>query len=786
MPSEQMGANELFSPPPIPPPPLPVIDRAKHRQPDHTQKFHPLDPSEHYYDDPSFFEYTSLPSPPVSASMINHNDSGENTEYHDEDYYEAIDDFCSLDKNNDMVASSDSSYFSARSSSSHSTLHSILRSAPTAPVLEEEQETITEEAESSEDNLPHPLPTNTISTKSTLLFATKDETKMKHCRSEGDIRRAQIGTPAPSMPSLPIQIPPRTSSMCINTNNYHVPLQAKNSKSVHLPSKKSSKTPSKAPSKADDSTWNILRLKRNQSSITLKKSSPPPPPLSPIPSGTFDERECQENHPKLIRISEHGREVLLLEVIAGKLFVFAGTAEKLFQKLADETAQDLDYVDTYLLSHACFTDSMDLLDNLIARFHMDSMASELDYLKKWQRCIQVKVLNVISRWIKLQHQDFKNNPALLDRLELFIENDIQRAGFTTEANMIKESLDLQMSQNTRKRHSLVALSSQSLAALRVGASIPSTPSHPCISPQIPPRRPSAAPSLLSFVSSMNTPPDSPTLSVTSQVSSSVTTLIAFEGKEIARYLTLADFYIFKCITAYEYMNNGRNHRDKPNPKSTDYIDMLTKRANMLSHWVSHELCTLKQSKQRRALLRKLIEVAKLCLEWSNFHTSMVITMGLLAQPVQKLQDWQGLSTRDLTTFQTLQNYLDVTNNMSVYRQALVKAKAPTIPFFPMVLKDLTFYIDGNPTLTSTRLINFSKFRTLSKFIDNVLNYTSENYWFAGDLEYLPFFPGVFRSVFDDHNDAPLDQVADAIETRIQAAYNYRGPGSCEAQAYTAQ
>ncbi|KAG0177629.1 hypothetical protein DFQ29_004618 [Apophysomyces sp. BC1021] len=730
--------------------------------------------------------------------MINHHDATENSDYHEDDYYEAADDLCSLDKSVDnMVVSSDSSYFSARSSSSHSTLHSILRSAPSAQPLIEEPSEEDEEAQFPKENLPAPAPVSTASSihNRPLLLIAQDDGKIKHCRSEGDIRRAQ--TPAPpsavAIPSLPVAIPPRTSSMCIHTSDPHALRQCKIVKNTSEPLNR----PSKVPTKTDESSWNILRLKRNQSSITLKKSSPPPPPLSPSPGGTFDEREVfQANHmhpsagqrkepqTKLIRVSEHGREVLLLEMVAGKLHVFAGTTEKLFLRLADETAQDLDYVDTYLMSHACFTDSVDLLENLISRFHMDTMTGESEYLKKWQRCIQVKVLNVISRWIKLQHQDFKNNFSLLNRLELFLKNDIQRAGFTTEANMIKESLDLQMSQNTRKRHSLVALTSQSLIALRIGANIPSTPSHPCISPQFPPRRPSAAPSLLSFVSSMNTPPDSPTLSVTSQASSSAATLTLFESKDIARYLTLADFYIFKCITAYEYMNNGRSNRGKEGAKSTDYIDMLTKRANMLSHWVSHEICTVKQSKQRRALLRKLIEVSKLCLEWNNFHTSMVITMGLLAQPVQKLPDWQSLSSRDLASFQTLQKYLDVTNNMGVYRQALVKAKAPMIPFFPMVLKDLTFYIDGNPTLTSARLINFSKFRTLSKFIDGVLNYTSENYWFAGDLEHLPFFPGVFKSVFDDPSTAPLDQVADAIETRIQAVSNCHGSGQCEVQSCT--
>lgn len=62
-------------------------------------------------------------------------------------------------------------------------------------------------------------------------------------------------------------------------------------------------------------------------------------------------------------------------------------------------------------------------------------------------------MNVISRWIKLQFQDFQQNPILITRLEAFLNGDVNRAGFTIEADMIKEALDRQVSclYNTRRR-----------------------------------------------------------------------------------------------------------------------------------------------------------------------------------------------------------------------------------------------------------------------------------------------------------------------------------------------
>lgn len=93
----------------------------------------------------------------------------------------------------------------------------------------------------------------------------------------------------------------------------------------------------------------------------------------------------------ILHISENGSDVLVMEMVqSSKLQVMAGTIEKLFIKLADETCQDLDYVDTYILSHLFFTNSLELLENLMARFHLEPLPGEVNYFKKWQRCIQIK------------------------------------------------------------------------------------------------------------------------------------------------------------------------------------------------------------------------------------------------------------------------------------------------------------------------------------------------------------------------------------------------------------
>ncbi|KAI9016326.1 ras guanine nucleotide exchange factor domain-containing protein [Phycomyces nitens] len=475
-------------------------------------------------------------------------------------------------------------------------------------------------------------------------------------------------------------------------------------------------------------------------------------------------------------ISEDGKDVLVMEMVNGKLQVVAGTIEKLFIKLADEASQDLDYVDTYLMNHACFTTSAELLENLIARFHIEALAGETEYFDKWQRCIQLKVLNVISRWIKIQYQDFNNSRQLLRRLELFVNNSIKQAGFSSEAKTIREALDIEMAKCTRSRHSLVALTLYSL----VGSGQTTPPSTPCLSSfsiasQQQSRRPSLAPSLLSFVSSM-TPPDSP-VALSQQQQSNTPLLLLYEAKDIAKYLTLADFYTFKCITAHDYLTGQWKNQSAKQKGPRNYIGTMTRRANMLTHWVAHELCILKTPKQRKTGLKKMIEIAKLCLEWNNFHTSMILTMGLTSRAVQRLDDWQALPSRDTHAFHGLQKYLDVSSNMATYRQAFNKVKSPAIPFLPLVLKDLTFFVDGNPTRTasSENLINFAKFQSLARFMNRLLSHTSENYSFAGELEHFPFFFGVR---FYDEEKHGLDGVAETVEQRIEGVADCYNDTQC--------
>lgn len=179
-------------------------------------------------------------------------------------------------------------------------------------------------------------------------------------------------------------------------------------------------------------------------------------------------------------------------------------------------------------------------------------------------------------------------PILKTRLEAFLNGDIKRAGFSTEAHTIREALDLQAARHARRRHSLVALTSSHSKPCTVANTSPSPFLPPTPSSIVSPRRPAYA---TTPASSIISPPSSPTSPSTFSIASVLTTsspLLTFDSKDVAKYLTLADFYIFKCITAYDYLH-GPWRQSTPSEqeqakerRGIDYIAMMIQRANTVS------------------------------------------------------------------------------------------------------------------------------------------------------------------------------------------------------------
>ncbi|KAJ3033743.1 hypothetical protein HDV00_005864 [Rhizophlyctis rosea] len=450
----------------------------------------------------------------------------------------------------------------------------------------------------------------------------------------------------------------------------------------------------------------------------------------------------------LLYLNEDGREVLVMHMLGDRLHIVAGTVEKLLLRLADENFQDMEYVDCFIQNHSFFIDSLDLLENLVARFHAqppeNPTEGDIEYFNKWRRPIQLKVLTVLSRWVKLQYEDFTENPSLRLALEDFLDQ-IWTLGYKNECDRIRRVGSLQaMVISSRNKNSPFAR-----YLLPTGHTAPTLLKGRCPFP-------------LSAVS----PNDVRALAFGVGVGSGKeglndgSPLLDCEARDLARYLSAAAWHAFRSITVADYV--GRlvgGEGGSGGGEGKGRIDLFANRSNMLRNWVAMEVCSLGKVKSRRKLIEKFISVAKYCRDNNNFHTTLLIVSGLLSAPVQRLKrTWDAVSTAHTSALTSLEKLLDPSGNMRNYRKALatattsgvnpatgqVSTPGPCVPFFPVVMKDVTFVMDGNPAFVEgwgegvnaivggsgagdsmttlvggeegMKLVNFDKYRSLSKII----------------------------------------------------------------------
>ncbi|OUM67337.1 hypothetical protein PIROE2DRAFT_40107, partial [Piromyces sp. E2] len=381
----------------------------------------------------------------------------------------------------------------------------------------------------------------------------------------------------------------------------------------------------------------------------------------------------------VIYLFEEGREVLGFEITSEKIGVVSGTVEKLLLRLANESTYDEDYVDTFLQYHQFFISSVDLMHNLIARFNVQleskEDAEETTY-NKWRKQIQLKVIHALNRWVTIQYSCFVKNALIHGLLEYFV-SAIWLAGYKNEADRIK-----------RNAANIILSSSVKIKNLPFNL-IPIIPlKDEDITREI----------------TINLMPYS--------------ILYDFDSKTIAKYLCVVDQEIFSVVTwhdiASKLSNSYKNEvyevvkptlklqSEKEIEEDKKYdenpIDLMTKRSNLIRNWVAMEICSVQNIKMRKYLIRKFIEIAKYCRELNNFHSALFIVSGLLSPPVQRLkQTWELINNKEMTTLNNLEKLLSPVSNMKYYRKAIALAKGPVVPFFPIIMKDFRFIIDGNPT-----------------------------------------------------------------------------------------
>eukprot|EP00833_Pecoramyces_ruminatium_P005591 jgi/Orpsp1_1/1179623/evm.model.c7180000070095.1 len=208
-------------------------------------------------------------------------------------------------------------------------------------------------------------------------------------------------------------------------------------------------------------------------------------------------------------------------------------------------------------------------------------------------------------------------------------------------------------------------------------------------------------------------------------------ILSIASKKIAQQLTLVDIKLWMSIKSQEYAHFLWDSKDVKE-KNTKNIQRFIERFNQISFWVSTMICRTQSPKNRTNVLEKMIKVAKYCLEIQNFNTTMAILSGLNMAAVSRLKStWMTLSTKTMNVYAEIEEAMSYKCNFKNYRELEYNSKPPLIPFFGLLLKDLTFMNDGNQKILKNELVNFQKLRLIYTKIKS-LNLIQIEYNFQED------------------------------------------------------
>ncbi|KAJ3195928.1 hypothetical protein HK101_010607 [Irineochytrium annulatum] len=211
-------------------------------------------------------------------------------------------------------------------------------------------------------------------------------------------------------------------------------------------------------------------------------------------------------------------------------------------------------------------------------------------------------------------------------------------------------------------------------------------------------------------------------------------LSSHNPKEIAQQLSLVDFEIFCTIRVCDFADflwqpegggssataeggilGGRRHAG---------LSAFVRRFNQIGYWVATAVVSKSTQRDRAATLEKIIRVAEACLGLQNFNACYALICGLQMMPVHRLKrTWAGVSSKVLVAFEKLQTRFSYSQNYKTLRELerSCDAQLPKIPCFGLIMKDLTFMNDGNPSHLEDGAINFDKFLFMYSSVAKVID-----------------------------------------------------------------
>lgn len=364
----------------------------------------------------------------------------------------------------------------------------------------------------------------------------------------------------------------------------------------------------------------------------------------------------------------------------------AATLNKLVERMATHQSNDfavaVNFMKTFLMTYKSFTTPEKLLNKLLQRYNVPKHIPE----EEKQR-IHIRILNVLRKWVEDYYTDFESNEKLTQTLTNFCQTQLSE-------RMSQSILKKLKSRQTEKKEIVFT--------------------EPAPDPKVP--RNIFSPSL---------------------------DIHDVDEEEIARQLTLVEFDIYSRIKPWELFDQAWNKK-KLKHRAVNVLGHI-ELFNSVSYWTAYSILNVDKLRSRVRMMTRFIKIAEALRKLNNFNSLMAILAGLGNAAVHRLKFTK--EEQPVAVQRVLGDLSKIMSNeqaFRLYRETLVRADPPCIPYLGVYLTDLTFIEDGNPKEiihpeSKKGLINFYRRKLVYNVISLVQQYQQLSYNLQPVYQIAQFF-----------------------------------------------
>ncbi|ELR17895.1 RasGEF domain containing protein [Acanthamoeba castellanii str. Neff] len=433
---------------------------------------------------------------------------------------------------------------------------------------------------------------------------------------------------------------------------------------------------------------------------------------------------------------KRGLKVVLKE---GKEAIIGGEVDRLMSHLADCEVQDRQFVDDFLCSYRSFAQPQELLDFLIDRYNLPppsvakdmelsisqsaaevstsmssgSSSSHLLY-DKYLPLLQLRVLNVMRKWLANHFYDFEDDPRLLARMLNFVENTLrvhqpnEQHYEAIKSLVLEQAREVLVDKNSPLSEILVVMEREDMGVAtqifhkkgkkyvrsfngmdfvdwcRDKLGMDSTAEAIALGNKMIQQNiirslekrdrrsvfKVASDLFYRFSRGGRLASNPPIPRIPNRIpTADKLEMMDIDAIELARQFTLYSESLYRQITPTRLVGYMHAHRKMAITSSFLGIFNFLNRWDEVAKWATREVLSYRALPQRVAALRKLVNLAKACFGYNNFFDMSAILCGLNHSSINRLKKtWKLVNKKEKKVFDELSSLISPDNSYKLLRE----------------------------------------------------------------------------------------------------------------------